>query len=127
MSTLNGWWRIWIVVTVALLTFASILGLNQREFDDNLSSKDVCFPGTLEARIVSEPTMDNWTAYQSTPPEMLDRGEIIDPRVEVGRFSCVSWASMLKSWGAALTAALAILIVAYVVRWIGSGFNRSKY
>ncbi|MBA4761147.1 hypothetical protein [Sphingomonas sp.] len=126
MIDLNGWWRIWIVLAIALLAVATVVGLARRQFDNELSGKSVCFPGTVETQIVSQPTMDTWTAYKNTPPEALARGEIVNPRVDVEQFSCVSWTTMLKSWASALAAALALLALVFVVRWIGAGFNRSK-
>lgn len=126
MSALGGWWRIWIVVMLASFAFGTIVGLDQRQFDNDLSEKRACFPGTLKTRMVSEPVMDSWEAYQKTPPEALAGGELINPRVEVEHFSCVSWWLMLRCWGIALAAALALPAVIFLVRWICAGFARSQ-
>jgi hypothetical protein len=123
---LGGWWRVWIVLVVGLFAFGSIIGLQQTQFENELGGKDVCFPGTLETRMVSEPTINNWEALQKTPPEMLERGEILNPRVRVEQYSCVSWHTMLKHWAYAIAAAISLLAFVFVARWVGAGFSKVK-
>ena len=126
MNRLGGWWRIWIVGTALLLAFGTVIGLQQRELDIELSGKDVCLPGTIETNFESQPSLDGWSALQKTPPEVLARGEVLNPRVNVEQFSCVSWSSMLNSWAVALAAAMTMLLTVYVARWVLAGFKRSQ-
>ena len=127
MSQLGGWWRLWIVFVVLLLAFATLIGLGQRETAPDGVRPGLCVPGTIEHETISVPAIPPWEAYQKTPPAMLERGELIDPRKSIERFSCVSWISLLSRWAVGLALAVSVLAAVFTLRWIYVGFKRPRH
>ena len=97
--------------------------LSERDLLSEGSPPTGCLPGTLKQNIVSRPTMSAVDAYEKTPTEMLNQGELIDPRVDVQEFACLSWSLMVTRWMMVFGGILAFILSVYIFRWIFEGFR----
>ena len=140
MSSLGGWWRLWLALTVCACIAAGgwayanpDLYANEREMGSNLkvSTKtmflsqekefpegvgykvDDCVHGTL--RVKTESVRDVFGELYENKPE--------GPHAElVAR--CTSFEKVGISLGMAVASSLAILLAAIAVMWVVAGFNK---
>lgn len=124
MNRLGGWWRLWLVLTSALLALVTLGTLEARDIQEVEVRPTGCFPSTLSSRTVSESTLNTLQSYQQTPPEMMREGRWYNPTVQVEYFSCLSWSLMLQNWALALLAAGSLIALVFIARWVITGFKQ---